>query len=41
VCNISLSCVDVHVWCVEGHGEGQLERGRVDGLGTVKNRRET
>jgi hypothetical protein len=38
VCNISLAYVGVHVWCVDGHGEGQVETDRVDGLEVMKNK---
>jgi hypothetical protein len=36
---MSHDCVDVHVWSTEtinDHGEGQVEMGRADGLGAVK-----
>jgi hypothetical protein len=39
---MSFGCVDVQVWSTEtinGHGEGQVETGHVDTLGTVKDGR--
>lgn len=38
MCNISLGYVGVQIWnteMVDGHGEDQVETGRVDGLGAV------
>ena len=39
---MSLGCVRVQVWSttVDKHGEGQVEMGRVNGVGVVKDGRE-